>query len=155
MKALRYAAMGAAAIALGVGSAWAVEQVYSNTTITYDDKLNGTDATTPNTSISATVADIVKAGFDQHVLTGSATFDGANNADAAGETTTITVTGAALGDFCVGISFGVDVAGQTVTCYVSAADTVSVRLQNESGGAVNLASTTIRAAVLPKSVLGL
>jgi hypothetical protein len=38
---------------------------------------------------------------------------------------------------------------------VSAANTVAVRLQNESGGSSNLASTTISAAVLPKSVLGL
>ncbi len=84
------------------------------------------------------------------LLVGSATFNAANLADGAGETTTITVTGAALGDFAL-VSFGVDVAGMTVTAYVSAADTVSVRVQNESGGAVDLASTTIRALVFPRS----
>lgn len=79
-------------------------------------------------------------------LTGSATYDAASLADGAGATTTVTVTGAALGDYAL-VSFGVDLQGMTVTAYVSAADTVSVRIQNESGGAVDLASTTIRALV--------
>lgn len=146
----------AAGLLLGVfGIAVATEQVYSNSTVTYDDKLNGTDGSVPARSISATVADVVKAGLDQHVLTGSKTFDGADNSDAAGETTTVTVTGAALGDFCIGVSLGVDAAGNTITCYVSAANTVSVRVQNESGSSSNLAETTLYVAVLPKSVLGL
>lgn len=79
-------------------------------------------------------------------LTGSAVYDAASLADGAGATTTVTVTGAALGDYAL-VSFGVDLQGMTVTAYVSAADTVSVRIQNESGGAVDLASTTIRALV--------
>lgn len=82
------------------------------------------------------------------LLTGSATYDAASLIDAAGATTTVTVTGAALGDFAMA-SLGVDVAGISVTAYVSAADTVSVRLQNESGGTLDLASTTLRAVVLP------
>lgn len=84
------------------------------------------------------------------VLTGSATYDAANLVDAAGATTTVTVTGAALGDFVTGVSFSVDLQGITVTAYVSAADTVSVRLQNESGGAIDLASATIRVEVKPR-----
>jgi hypothetical protein len=80
-------------------------------------------------------------------LTGSATYDAANLVDGAGATGTITVTGAALGDFVVGLSFGVDLQGITATGYVSAANTVSFRLQNESGGAIDLASTTVRAVV--------
>jgi hypothetical protein len=78
---------------------------------------------------------------------GSATFNAASLADGAGETTTVTVTGAALGDFVTGVSLGVDLQGITVTAYVSAADTVSVRLQNESGGVLDLASTTLRVRV--------
>jgi spore coat protein U-like protein len=81
------------------------------------------------------------------LLFGSATYDAANLVDAAGATGTITVTGAALGDFVVGLSFGVDLQGITATGYVSAANTVSFRLQNESGGAIDLASTTVRAVV--------
>lgn len=82
------------------------------------------------------------------ILRGSATYDAASLADGAGTTTTVTVTGALVGDFAIA-SFGVDVAGITVTAYVSAADTVSVRVQNESGGTLDLASTTLRAIVLP------
>lgn len=86
------------------------------------------------------------------MLSGSATYDAASLVDGAGTTTTVTVTGAALGDFVVGVSMGVDLAGITVTAYVSAADTVSVRLQNESGGTIDLASTTLRVRVLPQAL---
>jgi fructose-1,6-bisphosphatase/inositol monophosphatase family enzyme len=82
-------------------------------------------------------------------LFGSATYDAASLADGAGATSTITVTGAALGDFAV-VSAGVDLAGVTCTAYVSAANTVSFRLQNESGGVVDLASTTFRAMVIKR-----
>lgn len=81
------------------------------------------------------------------VLTGSATYDPPSLADGAGTNTTVTVTGAALGDFIAGLSFTRDLAGITLTGYVSAADTVTVRLQNESGGPVDLASGTLRARV--------
>lgn len=79
-------------------------------------------------------------------LTGSAVFDPSNLADGAGETTTVTVTGAVLGDFALA-SFSLDLQGIGVTAWVSAADTVSVRLQNETGGALNLAQGTLRALV--------
>lgn len=94
-------------------------------------------------------------------LFGSATYDAASLLDGAGATGTVTVTGAALGDFVVGLSLGVDLAGITCTGYVSAANTVSFRLQNESGGTLDLASTTVRALVAKKdsfdasTVLGL
>lgn len=83
-------------------------------------------------------------------LFGSATYDAASLLDGAGATGTVTVTGAALGDFVLGISLGVDVQGMTVTGYVSAANTVSFRIQNETGGAIDLASTTVRAVVAKK-----
>jgi len=35
-----------------------------------------------------------------------------------------------------------DLQGITATAYVSASDTVKIRLQNESGGAIDLASGT-------------
>jgi hypothetical protein len=74
---------------------------------------------------------------------GSATFDPANLADGAGETTTVTATGAALGDFA-SASFSLNTSGITITSWVSAADTVSVRLQNESGGSLDIGSGTLR-----------
>ncbi len=80
-------------------------------------------------------------------LTGSKTFDTPSVVDAAGTSTTVTVTGAALGDYVTAVSLGVDLQGITVTAYVSAADTVTVRFQNESGGTLDLTSSTLRVIV--------
>jgi hypothetical protein len=77
-------------------------------------------------------------------LFGTATYDPANLVDGAGATTTVTVTGAALGDFAEA-TFSLDLQGITLTAWVSAADTVSVRFQNETGGTIDLASGTILA----------
>jgi len=67
--------------------------------------------------------------------------------DGAGSSDTITVPGVALGDIILGTSFGVSLAGVSVTGYVSAADTVTLRLQNESTATVDLASTTVKLVV--------
>lgn len=80
-------------------------------------------------------------------LSNTATFNPANLVDGAGETTTVTVTGARLGDLAQA-SFSLDVQGISVTAYVSADDTVSVRFQNETGGALNLAEGTLRAVTM-------
>ena len=77
----------------------------------------------------------------------TATLDAGSLADAAGETDTVAVPGVALGDMVLGVSFAVSEAGLTVTGYVSAADVVSLRVQNESGSTVDLASTKIRVVV--------
>jgi hypothetical protein len=66
--------------------------------------------------------------------------------DGQGETTTVTVSGARLGDYA-SASFSLNISGITLTAYVSANDTVTVRFQNESGGTVDLASGTLRAIV--------
>jgi len=80
-------------------------------------------------------------------IAGSATYDPPSLADGAGTTTTVTVTGAALGDFVTGVSFSLDLQGITLSAYVSAANTVAVRFQNESGGTLDLASGTLRVRV--------
>ena len=54
----------------------------------------------------------------------------------------------ALGDMVIGASLGVDLVGLTVTGYVSAANTVKFRIQNESGSTADLASTTLRLVVV-------
>ena len=77
-------------------------------------------------------------------VSGTATYDPGNLVDGQGVTTTVTVTGAALGDF-VDVSFSLDLQGIGMTGWVSAANTVSVRFQNETGGAIDLASGTIKA----------
>ena len=79
-------------------------------------------------------------------LFGSKTYNPGSLADGAGETTTVEVIGAALGNFAVA-SFSVALAGVILHAWVSAADTVSVRFQNETGGTVDLASGTLRAWV--------
>ena len=68
--------------------------------------------------------------------------------DGAGETDDVTVAGVALGDMVIGASLGVDLVGITVTGYVSAADTVKFRIQNESGSTVDLASATMKIVVV-------
>lgn len=78
--------------------------------------------------------------------TGSATYNPPSLNDGDGVTTTVTVTGAALGDYAEA-SFSNSLQGIMMTAFVSAADTVSVRFQNETGGVLDLASGTLRARV--------
>ena len=78
----------------------------------------------------------------------TATLNASSLSDGVGETNTIAVPGVALGDIVMNISMGVDVSGISITTYVSAANTVSIRFQNESGGALDLASTTVKCVVV-------
>jgi hypothetical protein len=81
------------------------------------------------------------------ILRGSITFDPANAVDGAGETSTsITVTGAALGDLVV-VSFSLDLQGILLTGYVDATNSVKCRFQNETVSTINLGSGTLRALV--------
>ncbi len=82
---------------------------------------------------------------------GSKTHDFGSLVDGAGETTTVTVNGAVLGDLAAA-SLSVDLQGMTMTAWVSAANTVSVRLQNETGGTIDLASATLRARVFQAQI---
>lgn len=86
------------------------------------------------------------ARFGFVALEASATYDPPSLADGAGTTTTVACSGAALGDYAKA-SFSLDLQGITVTAYVSVANTVSVRFQNESGGVLDLASGTLRVRV--------
>ena len=79
------------------------------------------------------------------------TIDPSSLADAAGETKSVTVTGAVLGDFVI-VSAPYDLQDITVTAYVQAADTVEIRIQNESGGTIDLASGTWHVLVIKKPV---
>lgn len=79
--------------------------------------------------------------------TATATWDPASIAAAAQATTTVTVTGARLGDTAMA-SFSLDLQGMQMTAYVSAANTVTVVLRNGTAAAIDLASGTLRATVL-------
>jgi hypothetical protein len=102
---------------------------------------------------NATAVKVVKNGREQFqsvfdsVFQVRATMDIGDLADGAGESNTVAVPGVKLGDMVVGMSFGVTLAGFTVTAYVSAADVVTVRVQNESGTQTNPASTTIKLVI--------
>jgi hypothetical protein len=82
-------------------------------------------------------------------LSAAAALDFADTATGAAANLTITVTGAALGDtVTLGIPNGSIVAGAAgFYAWVSAADTVTVRFWNASGGNLNPASGTFRVDV--------
>lgn len=79
-------------------------------------------------------------------LRGSKTFDAPSIASGASTTTTVTVTGAALGQHATA-TMSISVAGLTVSAYVSAADTVTVVFANLTGAPVDLASGTLSVKV--------
>lgn len=87
-------------------------------------------------------------------LAGSATINFADVANGAvSATSTVTVTGAAVGDFVVDCSASGDIAttdGVELVGKVTAADTVEVFLRNNSGGSFNAASQTVNVLVVPR-----
>lgn len=79
---------------------------------------------------------------------GSIVWDPGSLADGTGETSAaITVTGANLGEFII-VAAPYDLQGITCTAYVSATNTVRIRLQNETGGTIDLASGTWRVRLI-------
>lgn len=114
--------------------------VFTGTTIDLRLDMGPNNSTTPFSQGTSTLT------FSGDYLEGSATYDPPSLADGVGITTTVTVTGAVTGDFAEA-SFSGDTQGITVTAWVSAANTVSVRFQNESGGVLDVGSGTLRARV--------
>lgn len=81
------------------------------------------------------------------VLTGSKTHDWPDLATATTQSTTVTVTGAALGDFVEPPSMSVVLSGTRLWGEVTATDTVTVYQRNDTGANVNVASGTLRVRV--------
>jgi len=81
-----------------------------------------------------------------NVLNGSKTYDPPSLSTGTQTTTTVTVTGAVLGDYAR-TSFSLDLQGLTMSAYVSATDTVTVVTLNMTGGTLDLASGTLRVRV--------
>lgn len=79
-------------------------------------------------------------------LSGTATWDPGSIANGAQTTTSVTVTGAAVGD-TVAVGFSVTQLTMILSGYVSAPNTVTVIMLNFSGAARDLASGTLRADV--------
>lgn len=122
---------------------------------------NGSTDTTIVGNVGADVTTLVSTtGYSELVLSGnnqlpafvnfplmaSATYDPPSLNDGDGDTTTIAVTGAAIGDF-VDAAFSQDLQGITLTAYAFQNGGVAVRFQNESGGTIDLASGTLRVIV--------
>lgn len=84
-------------------------------------------------------------------LSGSKTWNAGSIADGDEEVTDITVTGAALGDFVL-VSSSLDVVDLALVGQVTAADTVTVQLLNNTGGAIDLASGTVYVRVIPRTL---
>lgn len=84
-----------------------------------------------------------------NILTASKTWDAGSIDDGNEEALEIDVSGVALGDFVL-CSLDVDVADLVLSGAVTAADTVTLILANNTGGAVDLASTTANVMVIKK-----
>lgn len=80
-------------------------------------------------------------------LTGSVTYDPASIADGTNVSTTVTVTGAVLGDTVIA-SFSNSLQGVILNAFVSGANTVTCYFHNETGAAVDLASGTLKVVVM-------
>jgi len=90
---------------------------------------------------------------DGRILAASGVHDLSSIADGDEEAFTITCTGAALGDVILGCSSSLDIIDLGVTAQVTAANTVTVTVLNNSGDALNLGSATFRVVVLPSAAV--
>jgi len=85
-------------------------------------------------------------------MAASETKDWGSIADGDEAAEEVTVTGAALGDFAVA-SMSIDVTDLIITASVTAADTVTVMLSNNTGGSIDLGSGTLYVRVIPRSFM--
>jgi len=85
--------------------------------------------------------------FFKDVLSGSATWDPSGIGDGDEQAVGITVPGAELGDFCLA-SISVDIQDMVLDAQVTAADTVTCVLANNTGGEVDLGSSTASVLVI-------
>jgi hypothetical protein len=87
---------------------------------------------------------INNTGHFSKTISATSTWDPPNIANGAQASTTVGVTGVVFGDTCT-FSLAEDLQGiHNAGCYVQSAGNVTVLLKNDSGGAVDLASSTLR-----------
>ena len=106
-------------------------------------------ATLPGSEIFSVNSNYQSNGTTWDVYTtlrGSKVFDAPSIASGASTSTTVIVTGAALGQYA-DAAFSLSVAGLVVTAYVSAVNTVTVVFANLTGAPVDLASGTLSVKV--------
>jgi len=99
----------------------------------------------------------IKNDDRNYIWSNTATYDPPSLADGAGANTTVTVTGVPQSAQCWA-TFSAALSGVEIRAWWSAANTVSVRFQNNTGGTVDLASGTLtvyaRGSGQPKDVAG-
>ena len=170
---IRNAAVGTRTMRLGFNNLFQVVTI-SNTEWTLFTLTGGTDIAAGEQPVLIIRADDDVSTYDVDVCYASVTFgeggmpmslgsprqelDGASAgfynppsiASGGQATTTVTVQGAALGDFAVA-SFSVDTAGVALTAQVTAANTVTVHFLNLSGAPIDLSSGMVRVRVFKRS----
>jgi len=117
------------------------------------NELNILDGATLSTSelniLDGVTADASELNTLDGVLNATTTWDPGSLATSTGETKSLTVTGAALGDFCL-VSAPYDLQDMSATCYVQAASTTEIRLFNTGDATVDLDSGTWRVLIIPQ-----
>lgn len=86
--------------------------------------------------------------LSEQPLTGSVVYDPPSLADGTTTSTTLAVPGARIGDQ-VELAAPYNLSGVIATAYVNTTNTVTILLNNESGGTVDLGSGTWRVSVYP------
>lgn len=108
--------------------------------------LEGLDRQDFDTNTTDTLFNVVLSKYEQ-LLFGSTTWDPGSISDGDEQTQTVTVTGAALGDFVEAVSFSLDVQDLELSAQVTVANQVTATLSNSTNGAIDLASGTLRVRV--------
>jgi|GEM_PF-1792595 len=130
-----------------VGAGWLYVNAIANATALELQNKGAFQNSDPATEVAIGAAVIPSRPQFTNTLFGSVVWDPASVADGDAVSQEVTVTGAALGDFAIA-SFSLDVQDLVLDAQVTAANTVTVVLANNTGGAINLASGTVRVIVL-------
>ena len=151
---LRLVRGGTAQVTLASGSTDVTGNLTASGTVTASGTGTHTFGTTNTVTMAAgnlTASGTVRVGGGtvvQTILSATATLDFPSISSNDTHTLTITVTGAVAGDSVfLGVPAGLD-AGLIFCGSVTAANTVTVRMHNSSGGSIDPASGTFRATVI-------
>ena len=92
------------------------------------------------------------SGVFSNIWTAKGTIDFASVADGDEAVDTIAVPGVALGDVVLGVSASVDVADLNLTAAVTGANEVTVQVNNNTGGGIDLSATAVYKVVVGRTV---
>lgn len=95
------------------------------------------------------LADLTSIIAGTNTLTGSAPYTPAAILNGASATQAVTVTGAVVGDFVDQLSYTQSTLNLGVSATVTSANTVTVVMNNNTGGSVTLTGGTFNVRVLP------